>query len=499
MKKIFKPFLKLYSFSKKKVVKSIRLELVVTFGICLLAAFILGSWYTGYYNDKHMMAEVDYSSGIQRISSDMEDLKGMLDGKNSSDEINKMIDSGAKDDIKVYLTDTEGKVLFKSSNAKEKKIDIHDLIVKSEKFKREYDKATVINTVNGIIKKTISLESVEQYNEIDGIKIDNKNAYIIVSGIPKQKITYIRPGYSPFLSGIIAVITFVFIFYFLTNRKMEYIESVSNGLVEISKGNLDYRIMLMGEDELKNLADNINSMASELQKRIEKEREAEKTKNDLITNVSHDLRTPLTSVKGYLLLLKDKKYRDSNEFQDFIEIAYNKSEKLENLINDLFEYTKLSNRVIELNKVSICLDELLEQLVEELYVICKENNTEIEKEITEKNIFVKVDGDKMVRVFENLLMNAIRYSKKPGKIKLKVEDQKAYVIVTVENECEHINNQELKKIFNRFYRRDKSRSEATGGSGLGLAIAKSIVELHNGEIWAESREETISLFVKLFK
>lgn len=240
-------------------------------------------------------------------------------------------------------------------------------------------------------------------------------------------------------------------------------------------------------------------MASELQKRIEKEREAEKTKNDLITNVSHDLRTPLTSVKGYLLLLKDKKYRDSNEFQDFIEIAYNKSEKLENLINDLFEYTKLSNRVIELNKVSICLDELLEQLVEELYVICKENNTEIEKEITEKNIFVKVDGDKMVRVFENLLMNAIRYSKKPGKIKLKVEDQKAYVIVTVENECEHINNQELKKIFNRFYRRDKSRSEATGGSGLGLAIAKSIVELHNGEIWAESREETISLFVKLFK
>ncbi|NYC95683.1 hypothetical protein [Clostridium acetobutylicum] len=153
MKKIFKPFLKLYSFSKKKVVKSIRLELVVTFGICLLAAFILGSWYTGYYNDKHMMAEVDYSSGIQRISSDMEDLKGMLDGKNSSDEINKMIDSGAKDDIKVYLTDTEGKVLFKSSNAKEKKIDIHDLIVKSEKFKREYDKATVINTVNGIIKK----------------------------------------------------------------------------------------------------------------------------------------------------------------------------------------------------------------------------------------------------------------------------------------------------------------------------------------------------------
>ncbi|KHD37666.1 histidine kinase [Clostridium acetobutylicum] len=499
MKRIFKPFLKLYSFSKKKVVKSIRLELVVTFGICLLAAFILGSWYTGYYNDKHMMTEVDYSSGIQRISSDMEDLKGMLDGKNSSDEINKMIDSGAKDDIKVYLTDTEGKVLFKSSNAKEKKIDIHDLIMKSEKFKREYDKATVINTVNGIIKKTISLESVEQYNEIDGIKIDNKNAYIIVSGIPKQKITYIRPGYSPFLSGIIAVITFVFIFYFLTNRKMEYIESVSNGLVEISKGNLDYRITLMGEDELKNLADNINSMASELQKRIEKEREAEKTKNDLITNVSHDLRTPLTSVKGYLLLLKDKKYRDSNEFQDFIEIAYNKSEKLENLINDLFEYTKLSNRVIELNKVSICLDELLEQLVEELYVICKENNTEIEKEITEKNIFVKVDGDKMVRVFENLLMNAIRYSKKPGKIKLKVEDQKAYVIVTVENECEHINNQELKKIFNRFYRRDKSRSEATGGSGLGLAISKSIVELHNGEIWAESREETVSFFVKLFK
>lgn len=489
----------IYHFGKEHIIRSVRLELVVTFCICLAAAFISGSWYNGYYKEEHMIAEVDYSSSIQKISDEMIYIKSQVDGKSTKDNINEILDNNVKSNTKVYLIDTNGKVLFKSSNAKVQKLDIYELIIKSENFKREYDKATIIDTDNGIVQKRISLEKGVDYTRIDGITLGNKRAYLVVMGTPQQKITYIRPSYSPFLSGIIAIFTFIFLFYFLTNKKMMYIEKVSKGLMEISKDNLDYRIELRGKDEVAKLAYNINFMADELKKRIERERAAEKTKNDLITNVSHDLRTPLTSIKGYLLLLKDKKYKDNSELNDFINIAYNKSEKLESLINDLFEYTKLSNRVIKLNKKRICVDELLEQLVEELYVICKENNVTIEKDIYSKNIYAELDGDKIVRVFENLLMNAIRYSLKPGVIKLQLNENERYIIVKIENKCESINKDELTKIFNRFYRMDKSRSEATGGSGLGLAIAKNIVEMHSGKIWAECNENNIVFFVKLPK
>lgn len=480
------------------------MELVVTFAICLLSAFIVGSWYNGHYKEQHMIAQVDYSSGIQDISEELSEMKLEIQNLNTlnKEDINKKIgdtlQGNNNDTVKAYLTDISGNVLCKSQNTYEKKLDIYDLVNKAEEFRKQYDKSIVIDTDNGILKKRIVLNSTQEYVEMSGINLSDKKFYLIIRGMPRQKTTYIRPSGSP-LSVVQGIITFIGLFYFLTSKKMRYIEKVSRGLVEIAKNNLDYRIKIQGKDELAKLADNINFMASELKNRIERERAAEKTKNDLITNVSHDLRTPLTSIKGYLALVKDKKYKDEMQLGEFVSIAYNKSEKLEILINDLFEYTKLSNRAIKINKKRICLDELLEQLLEELYVICEEKNVTIKKEFHNNKVYAYIDGDKMVRVFENLLMNAIRYSLKPGEIKLKLKQENECVLVSVENKCNHIEKEDLQKLFNRFYRVDKSRSEATGGSGLGLAIAKSIVELHDGEIWAENKEDTIIFFVKLKK
>lgn len=145
----------------------------------------------------------------------------------------------------------------------------------------------------------------------------------------------------------------------------------------------------------------------------------------------------------------------------------------------------------------ISINELLEQLIEELYVICEESNVVIKKQLWSKKSLAKVDGDKMARVFENLLMNAIRYVPKPGEINVSLWNENEYTMVSIENKCENINENQLKKIFDRFYRTDESRSESTGGSGLGLAISKSIVELHGGEIWAEVKDEKITFYVKL--
>lgn len=505
LKKPIDPFLKFYDFSKDKVSRSIRLELMVAFVMCILAAFIVGSWYDGNYKEKHMLAEIDYSSGIQHISDECDYVRNEIESKSLSIKNEKLINQiivSAEDfnskntTVKLYITDKDGKVLYKSKNSRENTLNINDLIRKSSEFRREYNNSIKIDTDNGIVKKRIVLDKIKEYVEIDSINFSNSKAYLVITGVPEIKTTYIRPNGSP-ISVVQGIVVFIALFYFLTSKKMRYIEKVSEGLFQIAKNNLDYRIEIQGKDELARLSDNINFMAQELKKRIERERAAEKTKNELITNVSHDLRTPLTSIKGYLALVKDGKYNNEIELGDFINIAYNKSEKLEVLIKDLFEYTKLNNNGMSLNIQSISLNELLEQLIEELYVICEENNIIIKKEFLEKKVYANVDGDKLARVFENLLMNAIRYSLKPGEIKVKLWNEENAIVTSVENKCKDIEKEDLDKIFDRFYRVDKSRSEGTGGSGLGLAISKSIVELHGGKIWSEIQGENIIFFIRL--
>lgn len=301
---------------------------------------------------------------------------------------------------------------------------------------------------------------------------------------------------SKVLSVSISFLSFLIIFYFITNKKMKYIEIVSIGLLEISKGNLDYKIKKYGNDELSMLADNINYMAEELKTKIESERKAEKTKNDLITNVSHDLRTPLTSIKGYLELIKNKKYTEENQLDQYVSISYNQAEKLEILINDLFEYTKLANNAVTFVKQNITLNELLDQLIEELVPICENTNVTISKEFIKEKIIINVDPNKVARVFENLLINAISYCVNPSDIKIILTVNNGFSLVSIQNKCKEISEDNLSKIFDRFYRVEESRSSSTGGSGLGLAIAKSMVELQGGVIDARYNNGYISFNVK---
>lgn len=502
------PYKRIYYYSKDKISRSIRLELVVTFAICLCAAFIVGSWYDSYNREKHLIAEVDYSNGIEKIYKEFSYVKYEVENRSigikSSGDILKIISEAEKinsdnSTVKLYLTDLNGKVLYKSKGVNEESVNIFELIRKASDFKKEKDSKLVISKDNETIVTRVELKDTKEYVEIDGISFTDSKAYLIVTGIPQGRTVYIRPPAGSFLSILQGIVVFIFLFYFITNKKMRYIETVSEGLFQISKGNLKHRVKIQGKDELAELAENINQMADELKERIEAERKAEKTKNDLITNVSHDLRTPLTSIKGYLALIKDKKYKGTVELEEYLNIAYNKSEKLEVLINDLFEYTKLSNKGIRIKKEKISINELLEQLVEELYVICEENKVCIITDIPQKIVLANVDGDKLARVFENLLVNAIRYTIKPGKITLRLYDHGQFFIVEVENRCKDINKDDLERIFDRFYKLDKARSECTEGSGLGLAIAKSIVELHDGKIYAELREDNINFCVRINK
>ena len=238
-------------------------------------------------------------------------------------------------------------------------------------------------------------------------------------------------------------------------------------------------------------------MAKEIGEKIQAERTAEKTKADLITNVSHDLRTPLTSVMGYIGLVIQERYKDEEEMKEYLNIAFSKAERLKLLIEDLFEYTKLNNSGISLSKTQVDLAEFLSQLIEELTPLLDEHKLTVYKKFEVERLIVAVDPSKMLRVFENLLTNAIKYSYKPGEILVGLYEKDNKAIIVFRNKGDHIPKEKTEKLFDRFYRVDESRNADTGGSGLGLAISKNIVELHEGEIFAESVGDNVSFYVKL--
>ena len=290
---------------------------------------------------------------------------------------------------------------------------------------------------------------------------------------------------------------FILIIFRLTRDKVAYIEYLSECLGEISKGNLNYKIEVIGEDELAEVAQSITHMEKELKYQIEAQMQAEKSKNELVTNVAHDLRTPLTSIIGYIGLVKDGGGHDKEDQVKYLDIAYTKAEKLKVLIEDLFELTKFHQQAIKLKKEKISLSNLMNQLIEELMPLASDKNIEIETYIDSTGTTAEVDIQKMTRVFENLIENAIKYSPQGEAIYVELRAIGDKIYVAVSNAFENISPEEVSLFFERFYRADKSRNSMAGGSGLGLAIAKNIVELHGGEIGATINEDLISFKIGL--
>ncbi|MEG0386879.1 MAG: HAMP domain-containing sensor histidine kinase, partial [Niameybacter sp.] len=177
----------------------------------------------------------------------------------------------------------------------------------------------------------------------------------------------------------------------------------------------------------------MTKMEYELKEQMKERAQSEKTKSELITNVAHDLRTPLTSVIGYIGLVKEHKAASEEESAKYLEIAYNKAERLKILIEDLFEYTKLSNRSVKLKKETLSVATLVSQLTEELMPLAEDKTITISYHVAAKETNAQIDVLKMTRVFENLIENAIKYSDEGNRIQVIIQETKAYIYVTVRN------------------------------------------------------------------
>ena len=314
---------------------------------------------------------------------------------------------------------------------------------------------------------------------------------LMVQAIEKQHTAVVL------LYLILGILLFSVTFMILQEPYIRYISRISEAVQNISEGNLNTVIDVIGDDEFSSMAANLNHMAADIKKLMEKERESERTKNELITNVAHDLRTPLTSIIGYLELLAGNQQVPADMQHKYIEIAYGKSRRLQKLIEDLFGFTKLNCGKIAMHVGQIDIVKLLGQLVEEAYPNFVEKGLSYDLQSNVPAKIINADGNLLARLFDNLIGNAIKYGADGKRVLVKIHAEGETVTVSVTNYGYVIPADELPLIFNKFYRVEQSRSSSTGGTGLGLAIAKEIVDMHGGTICVASDLNGTVFTVKL--
>ena len=290
-------------------------------------------------------------------------------------------------------------------------------------------------------------------------------------------IIYAIEEYNAFI-GILAPIIPIGGFTYYMLKRLSYLSYIMDGTQRIKNGDIHHKLQLIGEDNFTTLADNINNIRDGLDKAIDSQLRSERMKSELITNVSHDLKTPLTSIINYVELIKKEENISPEYLKDYVNVLDSKSKRLKVLIEDLFEASKASSGNIELNMEKIDFTQLLRQAIGELEEKLSETNLNLKINVPEEKVYIKADGRRMYRVLENLLSNISKYSMPHTRVYIDITKADNKVRLTMKNISSYELNFDPDEIMERFKRADESRN--TEGSGLGLAIARDLVNLQGG-------------------
>lgn len=433
--------------------KSIKLsvELILAIVISLTIGFISALVFNSFYRNLTLNDEKIKNIAIEKNKDILAKIEKEFNIESGDEELVFEIMKTLEEKFgnilnnKFYLVDKEGEVKFKIGNLPIVKFDLKE--IENEEI--------IVNEYFFSITNSIEI---------------NENNYLLckVEGSPYNDRDI-------FIVGIIISIT---IFLLLIRGRVLYIEKMAKDVRELAKGNLSNRIELKYKNQLTNLAEDINHMAKEL-------KEQEDSQKEFITNISHDLRTPLTTIMGYCTMIESKLYKDEEELKKYIKIIDRKVNYLKVIIEDFFQYSKLLSKDIILKEEQINLSELLLEILEGEEVFFKERNLALEIEFEEKSIEILGDRRFIERAFNNLINNARKHSKENNKVKIifkkEIINNKAFAVFIIENKVKKkLSEEDKEKIFKRLYKVDKARTEE--GSGLGLAITKEIIKIHEGDL-----------------
>jgi len=310
-------------------------------------------------------------------------------------------------------------------------------------------------------------------------------------------------SYQRIVIGIMLIIDVWVVWWRLMRRYRQYqMDHIIRELHYIAQGHLDHRIPFKLNGSLQDVITSVNTLVDSVVQSMDDERQAVLAKNEqlranMLRAISHDLRTPLTSIIGYLGLIEDKQYRSEQDILQYNHIAYEKAKQMKGMVDDLFEFTKVQQHGAPLNFMKVDLDPLLEQVSASFELEAEKKGIEISTHVDPKPLMIEADPEKLGRVFSNLVSNALKYGHGATWIKLSASRYHEMIIVKVANNGEPIPQKSLKHVFDRFYRVESSRSKATGGTGLGLAIVKGVVDRHHGQVSVASDEKETAFTVVL--
>lgn len=296
--------------------------------------------------------------------------------------------------------------------------------------------------------------------------------------------------------GSIFVIIILFLTMMYALKKTLDIIVVNDALRKVNEGNLQEDIKLDSSSVIEELAKNINLIRARYKETLENGMHNEKLKTELISNVSHDLKTPLTSIINYVTILKNRDITEA-EREEYLLILERKSLKLKVLIEDLFEMSKINSGKIKLNRDLIDILSLIHQGIGEYSTLYEEKNISFKVTTEEDAIYMELDGKLMSRALENVIINALKYSLDNTRVYINIKLEDNYLKIAVKNIANYEMDFNEEEIFERFARGDKSRNSKVEGSGLGLAITKSIVELHGGEVKIEKEGDMFKIYLML--
>lgn len=450
------------------------IAVILLTGVFLISAFVLGvCTITGA-----SPGQLYKSATLQRPLSTGEEnafLELKILAKNTPDKLlqyqnfEKLENSGIQ--VVVRKNDT---IVYSSTELSKKSLLVH---------MPEYE----INNLN--MRGTIDNQGdLFRYIKFDFLYSDGSHGSVMVLQ-PENSYTEIMQKWGIPIVGIILLFGFLVIAllsYFVAKSVIQPILHLKEGAEKIESGNLDFEMeKTTGKNEIATLISTFEKMRIRLKKSLEVQEQYENNRKELLSNISHDLKTPITSIVGYIEGIQDGVANTPEKQAKYLEIAHTKAKDMNALIDELFLFSKLDLHKEPFYMRSVDLNALLAQIAEESEFSFPD--AQISLTVPDEKLMTNADREKLKRVFENLIHNSMKYmDKTQAKITIQLEKQQDMAIIAFGDNGKGISDANLNAIFDRFYREEQSRNSNTGGSGLGLSIAKQIVEEHQGRIWATS-------------